>query len=286
MREIFAILMFISPHKVPKTAEGSICGAMERVRFKSGDFVILRGLDKRADLNGQQAKVMFHVPEAARYAVRIRSSREEVRVRACNLRHGVYRPDLSEALHDGNLDALRAWIDDGGDVDATSARTPTKTSRFSTDYFPKLSLLAAAVMGNHVELVQYLLASGADPNLLPPEEHLTAGGHSMTALAWACDRGRDSEGRISRAGMVKCLLEGRARVDLPCTRGSDDLVGPSLHRALIHLPVGALVDVLPLLLSQPESPSTMAMAATIAFCPKFEEYRVHDIYIYSYSSES
>ena len=80
MREIFAILMFISPHKVPKTAEASICGAMERVRFKSGDFVILRGLDKRADLNGQQAKVMFHVPEAARYAVRIRSSREEVRV--------------------------------------------------------------------------------------------------------------------------------------------------------------------------------------------------------------
>ena len=69
-----------------------VCGAMEVVRFTSGDFVILRGLDKRADLNGQQAKVMFHVPEAARYAVRIRSSREEVRVRACNLRHGVYPP--------------------------------------------------------------------------------------------------------------------------------------------------------------------------------------------------
>ena len=243
-------------------AEASICGAMERVRFKSGDFVILRGLDKRADLNGQQAKVLFHVPEAARYAVRIRSSREEVRVRACNLRHGVYRPDLSEALHDGNLDALRSWIDDGGDVDATSTHTRPKTSRFSTDYFPKLSLLAAAVMGNHVELAQYLLASGADPNLLPPEEHLTAGGHSMTALAWACDMG-DSEGGISRAGVVKCLLEGRARVDLPCTQGSDGLVGPPLIRALLNLPVGALVDVLPLLLSQPESPSTMAMAATM-----------------------
>ena len=117
-------------------------------------------------------------------------------------------------------------------------------------------------MGNHVELAQYLLASGADPNLLPPEEHLTAGGHSMTALAWACDMG-DSEGGISRAGMVKCLLEGRARVDLLCTRGSDDLISPPLHRAILHLPVGALVHVLPLLLSQPESPSTMAMAATM-----------------------
>ena len=236
---------------------------MECVRFKSGDFVILRGLDKRADLNGQQAKVLFHVPEATRYAVRIRSSREEVRVRACNLRHGVYPPDLAGALHDGNLDALRSWIDDGGDVDATSAHTPTKTSRFSTDYFPKLSLLAAAVVDNHVGLAQYLLASGADPNLQLPEEHLTAGGHSMTALAWACDCRRDSEGGISRAGMVKCLLEGRARVDLPCTRGSDGLVGPPLLRALLQLPVGALVDVLPLLLSQPESPSTMAMAATM-----------------------
>ena len=235
---------------------------MERVRFKSGDFVILRGLDKRADLNGQQAKVLFHVPEAARYAVRIRSSREEVRVRACNLRHGVYPPDLGEALHDGSLDALRSWIDDGGDVDATSTHTRTKTTRFSTDHFPKLSLLAAAVVDNHVGLAQYLLASGADPNLQPPEEHLTAGGHSMTALAWACDMGY-SDGGISRAGLVKCLLEGRARVDLPCTRGLDDLVGPSLHRALLQLPVGALVEVLPLLLSQPESPSTMAMAATV-----------------------
>ena len=236
---------------------------MERVRFNSGDFVILRGLDKRADLNGQQAKVLFHVPEAARYAVRIRSSREEVRVRACSLRHGVYRPDLAKALHDGSLDALRSWIDDGGDVDATSAHNQTKTSdnawQFSTGHFPKLSLLAAAVMGNHVELAQYLLASGADPNLQPPEEHLTAGGHSMTALALACD----SEGGISRVGMVKCLLDGRARVDLLCTRGSDDLISPPLHRAILHLPVGALVHVLPLLLSQPESPSTMAMAATM-----------------------
>src|SRR5262249_54098350 len=60
---------------------------------------------------------------------------------------------LTNAANEGDLAAVRSWLDRGADVNAGSSALNTETA-----------LMRAAANG-HRELVQFLLARGADPNV-------------------------------------------------------------------------------------------------------------------------
>lgn len=59
---------------------------MPSVHFGRGALVEVSGLAQRADLNAQQAKVLSWTSETRRWAVRVESSGETVRVKPMNLR--------------------------------------------------------------------------------------------------------------------------------------------------------------------------------------------------------
>ena len=60
--------------------------------FDGGALVLLSGLVTRQDLEGQLGTVLSFDDAAARYAVRVHSTNESVRIKAQNLRRSIFSP--------------------------------------------------------------------------------------------------------------------------------------------------------------------------------------------------
>jgi uncharacterized protein len=124
---------------------------------------------------------------------------------------------LANAANDGDLAAVRAWLDRGADVNAGSPSLNTETA-----------LMRAAANGRR-EVVQFLLARGADPNV----RHTGIGQlQGRTALLFATDS--------QQAEVVALLLDAGADVNVKDALGETALT-LALERARLDL-VRLLVD--------------------------------------------
>jgi ankyrin repeat protein len=123
---------------------------------------------------------------------------------------------LANAANDGNLSAVRSWLDRGADVNAGSPALNTETA-----------LMRAAANG-HRDVVQLLLAHRADPNV----RHTGVGQlQGRTALLFATDN--------QGAGVVTLLLDAGADINVKDALGETALTlslergRPDLARLLV-----------------------------------------------------
>jgi uncharacterized protein len=118
---------------------------------------------------------------------------------------------LANAANDGDLAAVRAWLDRGADVNEGAPSLNTETA-----------LMRAAANG-HSEVVQLLLARGADPNV----RHTGIGQlQGRTALLFAVDN--------QQAEVVALLLDAGADVNVKDALGETALT-LALERARLDV---------------------------------------------------
>ena len=98
---------------------------------------------------------------------------------------------MSDAANEGDAQAVAAWLDEGGGVDARCAERYGET------------LLMMAADGGHEAMVRVLLRRGASVNLQSPA--------GFTALAHAAITGH--------ATIVQALLDAKADASLQTTDG-------------------------------------------------------------------
>ena len=128
-----------------------------------GQRVVLGGLSSRPELNGQRGVAQSF--EGGRYAVALEGGGESVRVRPGNLSPAAAEPASSggvavsdavvAAAERGEEEAVLAWLDGGGRVDATYERGEVSG----------LTLLMGAACNGHERVVELLLQHGAEINL-------------------------------------------------------------------------------------------------------------------------
>lgn len=111
--------------------------------------------------------------------------------------------DIWTAAHLGDLDRVRAWLDD----DPTLAN---RNSAYQSYYLGCGSALRNAAAGGHLEIARLLLARGADPNL--PEEGIAPYGHALYTAA--------AEGHHE---LARLLLEHGAEPNAPVESSADPL---------------------------------------------------------------
>ena len=124
-----------------------------------GQRVVLGGLSSRPELNGQRGVAQSF--QGGRYAVALEGGGESVRVRPGNLSPAVSRGGVPvsdavvAAAERGEEEAVLAWLEGGGRVDATYERGEVSG----------ITLLMGAANNGHERVVELLLRHGAEINL-------------------------------------------------------------------------------------------------------------------------
>ena len=152
--------------------------------------------------------------ETDRWEVKLRASGKTVCVRPANLRKGCFDSTVTGAIHDGDLETVRKWLEKG-DADAI----PMVDKRFSKkDRSVPLSLLQQAALENHPALVELLLNKHADPNRKFEGSWCVSWceGHTALTLALNISLQPDDErvGLAERTQCIQLLLQAKARVDV------------------------------------------------------------------------
>ena len=162
-----------------------------------GQRVVLGGLSARPELNGRWGVAGSF--EGGRYAVALEGGGESVRVRPGNLSPAApsggvaVSAEVIAAADRGEEAAVLAWLDRGGQADATCKRRGVNG----------ITLLMVAARRGHERLVELLLKHGAGINVQSNK--------GFTALLYAADKGHES--------VVELLLRHGAEVDLQNSEG-------------------------------------------------------------------
>ncbi len=123
----------------------------------------------------------------------------------------LYADELIDAMEAGNVEALKSWLDEGGDPDAVLARTGYEGS----------SVLMHVLMNIDepegdapiLEMLRLLIGKGVDVNGSGKEER-----HEYPPVFWAI-----TENRVE---IVKLLLEAGASLDFRTSEGETALSRP------------------------------------------------------------
>lgn len=118
---------------------------------------------------------------------------------AVQWRDGAYRTPLMHAAQHGHVDAMRALLDAGAEVDAVAM----STGDFSWDQ-PQTTALHDAAGGGHADAVALLLEAGADPDALAMDGmtplHHAVFGRSPEAVRRLLDAGADATAAADYGG--------------------------------------------------------------------------------------
>eukprot|EP01065_Artemidia_motanka_P047054 TRINITY_DN7276_c2_g1_i1.p1 TRINITY_DN7276_c2_g1~~TRINITY_DN7276_c2_g1_i1.p1 ORF type:complete len:911 (+),score=195.74 TRINITY_DN7276_c2_g1_i1:54-2786(+) len=266
-------------------------------RFTIGQWVRLRGLEARAELNGCDARVLEWCSEAGRWAVRVLGSAECVRVRARNL--DVVGEERSDARDDGQQsDQGRAQRQrrgaPGDEVDLAPqgrwhARDLPRLARQMTSALPRQQRLAAAgirsLLAGERPPIDQVLAQGCVPKLVDLLRRGVDDHDLQIEAAWALTNIASGTKRHTKAvvdaGAIEVLVAVLKRntepgSDTAGTRADDvaeqavwalaNIAGDSIERRSDILRAGTIWPLVTLLGRARSRPHSTALQRELAWC--------------------